>query len=79
VKTTKDIIISSLCSMGGRSFMQVTKKGDAFFVYAILAPNPKTQQHKILIQYQDYKYAFEKKNVDTLPKHSLLQKWGAIY
>jgi len=35
-------------------------------VYAILTPNLGTQQHEILIQYQDYKGIFEKKNVDTL-------------
>jgi hypothetical protein len=55
--------------MGARAFIQVTKKGDAFFVYAILAPDPRMWQHEIPIQYQDYKDIFEKKNADTLHEH----------
>ncbi len=55
--------------MGARAFIQTTKKGDAFFVYAILALDLRTQQHEIPIQYQDYKDIFEKKNANTLPKH----------
>jgi hypothetical protein len=35
--------------MGARAFIQTTKKGDAFFVYAIIAFNLDTQQHEILI------------------------------
>jgi len=27
--------------MGARTFIQATKKGDASFLYAILAPNPR--------------------------------------
>jgi hypothetical protein len=38
-------------------------------VYAILALDPRTQQHEISIQYQDYKDIFEKKNVDALLEH----------
>jgi hypothetical protein len=49
--------------------MQATKKGDALFVYAILALDLGMQQYEIPIQYQDYKYVFEKKNADTLPEH----------
>ncbi len=37
--------------VGARTCMQASKKGDAFFVYAIPAPDPKTQQHNIPIQY----------------------------
>jgi hypothetical protein len=33
--------------VGARAFMQATKKGDAFFLYAIPAPDPKMQQHEI--------------------------------
>jgi hypothetical protein len=47
--------------MGARAFIQTTKKGDAFFVYAILALDLRTQQHEIPIQYQDYKDIFERK------------------
>jgi len=35
--------------MGARTFIQVTKKGDSFFVYVIPAPNPGMQQHEILL------------------------------
>jgi hypothetical protein len=35
-------------------------------VYAIPTFDLGMQQHEIPIQYQDYKDAFEKKNVDTL-------------
>ncbi len=55
--------------MGARTFIQGAKKGDALFVYAILALDPETQQHEIPIQYQNYKDVFEKKNANTLLKH----------
>jgi len=55
--------------VGARAFMQATKKGDAFFVYAIPTLGPGMQQHKIPIQYQDYKDVFEKKNANTLFEH----------
>ncbi len=55
--------------VGARTFIQTTKKGDAFFVYAIPSLDPRIQQHKMLIQYKDYKNVFEKKNANTLPKH----------
>ncbi len=38
-------------------------------MYAIPTPDLGMQQHKIPTQYQDYKDVFEKKSVDTLPKH----------
>ncbi len=49
--------------------MQMVNKGDAFFVYAIPTFDPKTQKHEILIECQDYKDFFEKKNVNTLFEH----------
>jgi hypothetical protein len=49
-----------------RTFMQATKKGDAFFVYAIPTLDLRMQQHEMLIHYQDYKDIFEKKNANTL-------------
>jgi hypothetical protein len=55
--------------VGTRTFIQTTKKGDAFFVYAIPSPNPRMQQHEIPIQYKDYKNVFEKKNANTLLEH----------
>ncbi len=55
--------------VGARTFMQASKKGDAFFVYAIPALDLKMQQHEILIHYQNYKDIFEKKNANTLHEH----------
>jgi len=34
--------------MGVKTFIQATKKGNAFFVYVIQAPDSRTQQHEIL-------------------------------
>jgi hypothetical protein len=42
---------------------------DAFFIYALLATNVGPQQHETPSQYKDYNDVFEKKNVETLPKH----------
>jgi hypothetical protein len=55
--------------MGAKTFIQATKKGDALFLYATLTLDLGMQQHKMFIQYQDYKDVFEKKNANTLPKH----------
>jgi hypothetical protein len=55
--------------MGTKTFMQATKKGDAFFIYALLATDVKPQQHEIPSQYKGYKDVFEKKNANTLLEH----------
>jgi hypothetical protein len=60
---------SKLLFMEPRAFMHVAKKGDAFLIYALLAANANPQQHEIPFEYKGYKDVFEKKNVDTLPKH----------
>ncbi len=52
--------------MGVRAFMHATKKGDAFFIYALLAINVGPQQHEIPFQYKGYKNVFKKMNVNTL-------------
>jgi hypothetical protein len=39
---------SKLLFMRVRAFMHVIKKGDAFFIYALLAKNAMPQQHEIL-------------------------------
>jgi hypothetical protein len=39
---------SKLLFMGVGAFMHVIKKGDAFFIYALLAKNAMPQQHEIL-------------------------------
>jgi len=48
------------------AFMHVAKKGDAFFIYALLAIDVKPQQHKLLSQYKGYKDVFKKIIVNTL-------------
>jgi len=55
--------------MGSRTFIQAAKKGDAFFVYAIIALDLRMEQHEIPIKYQDYKNIFEKKNPNALFEH----------
>jgi hypothetical protein len=35
--------------VGARTFIQTTKKGDAFLMYAIPTPDPRMQQHEIPI------------------------------
>ncbi len=45
------------------------RKGMHFFIYALHATNVRPHQHEIPCQYKDYNDVFEKKNVDTLPKH----------
>jgi uncharacterized membrane protein len=47
--------------VGVRTFTQVAKKGDAFFVYAITTPNLGMEQHEIPIQYQYYKKKLKRK------------------
>jgi hypothetical protein len=46
--------------------MQVTKKGDAFFMYVLLASNVELPHHEVFFQYKEFKDVFEKKNIDTL-------------
>jgi hypothetical protein len=58
-----------LLFVGARTFMQTVNKGYVFFVFAIPTFDPKTQQHEIPIECQDYKVVFGKKNVNTLPEH----------
>jgi hypothetical protein len=55
--------------VGTKAFMQVAKKGDAFFIYALPMLNVEPRQHEILSQYQEFKDMFKKKNVNTLLKH----------
>jgi hypothetical protein len=55
--------------IGAKTFMQATKKGDAFFIYVLLASNVELPHHEIFFQYKEFKDAFEKKNIDTLLEH----------
>jgi hypothetical protein len=49
--------------------MQVAKKGQAFFIYALPMLDVEPRQHEIPSQYQEFKDMFKKKNVNTLLKH----------
>ncbi len=51
--------------MGTRTCIHVIKKSYAFFVYAILASNPKAQQHEMLIQYLWTTKMFLKRKMKT--------------
>jgi hypothetical protein len=55
--------------IGKKTFMKVDMKGDAFFIYVLPSPNVDPRPHKIPSQYKEFKYAFEKRNTNTLPKH----------
>jgi hypothetical protein len=55
--------------METKTFMQATKKRDAFFIYALPTTNVKPQQHEIPSQYKGYKDVFEEKNANTLLQH----------
>jgi hypothetical protein len=55
--------------IGVKTFVHVVRKGDEFFIYALIAIDVKPQQHEIHSQYKDYKDVFKKKNVDIFPKH----------
>jgi hypothetical protein len=55
--------------MGVKAFMLATKKGDAFFIYALHAANAMSQQHEISSQYKAYMDVFERKNANTLLEH----------
>jgi hypothetical protein len=46
--------------------MHVAKKGDAFFIYVLLAIDVRPQQHEIPSQYKGYKDEFKKMTVNTL-------------
>jgi len=54
-------------------FTKVVKKGYAFFTYILSSPNIEPCPHEIPFQYQKFKDVFEKKNVDTLSKTSIIQ------
>lgn len=47
--------------------MHVAKKGDAFLVYVFPMEGVELPHHEIPSYYKEFKYMFEKKNVDTQP------------
>jgi hypothetical protein len=49
--------------------MQATKKGEAFLIYVFPRSNVESPHYEIPSQYKEFKDVFEKKNVNTLPKH----------
>jgi hypothetical protein len=54
-----------------KAFMKVIKKGNAFLIYVLPSLDFELSAHDIPSQYHEFKDVFEKKNVNTLPKHQL--------
>jgi hypothetical protein len=55
--------------VGGKTFMKAATRRDKFFIYVLPSPYVEPHPHEIPSQYQQFKDVFEKKNVNTLPKH----------
>jgi hypothetical protein len=55
--------------IGAKTYMKTTKKRDAFSIYALPSLDSELRPHEIPSQYKEFKYVFEKKNVNTLSKH----------
>jgi hypothetical protein len=55
--------------VGAKTLMKAAKIGDAFLNYVILSLDVEPHPPKTPPYYQEFKDEFEKKNVDTLPKH----------
>jgi hypothetical protein len=49
--------------------MKVATRGDAFLIYVLPSLDVESCPHEIPFQYQEFKDVFDKRNVDTLPKH----------
>jgi hypothetical protein len=69
LENAQDVKNSKALFVGARSFMQIAKKKDAFLIYVLPTSDIKLFRHEIPSQYKEFKDVFEKKNVDTLPKH----------
>jgi len=52
-----------------KTYMKTTKRGDAFLIYVLPSPDGELCSHEIPSHYKEFKYVFEKKNVNTLSKH----------
>jgi hypothetical protein len=55
--------------VGAKAFMKATTRINAFLIYVLPSLDVEPHPHEIPSQYQEFKDVFEKKNVDTLPKH----------
>jgi hypothetical protein len=55
--------------VGTKAFMKAPSRENAFWIYVSPSLTIKPCPHEICSQYQEFKYVFEKKNVNTLPKH----------
>jgi hypothetical protein len=49
--------------------MKSTRRGDAFFSYVLPSPDVESHSHEIPSEYQEFKYVFEKRNVNISHKH----------
>jgi hypothetical protein len=67
--STKRPKCPKLLFVGVKPSMQVIKKANAFLIYGFLSLDVEPCPHEIPSQYQKFKDVYEKKNVDTLPKH----------
>jgi hypothetical protein len=54
---------------GTKAFMKVVKRRDAFLIYIFASLDVESCPYEISSYYQEFKYVFEKKNVNTLLKH----------
>jgi hypothetical protein len=72
-KENLDGIIKPRCPkplfVGIKAFMKATTRGDAFFIYVLPLPDVEPCPYEIPSHYQKFKNVFEKRNVNTLPKH----------
>ncbi len=55
--------------IGAKTFMHVTKKGDAFLIYVFPMLDAKQLHHEIPSHYNEFEDVLEKKIVDTLLEH----------
>jgi hypothetical protein len=66
---TKRFRCLKLLFVGAKTFMKVATIEDAFLIYVLPSLDVEPHPHEIPSQYQEFKDVFEKRNVDTLPKH----------
>jgi hypothetical protein len=55
--------------VGVKAFIKSATRGDTFFTYVFSSLDVESSPHEIPSQYKEFEDVFEKKNVDTLPKH----------
>jgi hypothetical protein len=61
--SAQDVKSSKALFIGARVFMQVTKKGNAFFIYVLPTSKVELLCHDIPSQYKEFKDMFERKTL----------------